>query len=70
MASVKVDDYERVKLLGGGGQGEVWQLRRKSDGKMFAGKFVKRGVVPDDKLIEAAALVHLRCGAGTARGTS
>jgi serine/threonine-protein kinase len=68
MAAVKVGEYEKVQRLGGGGQGEVWKLRRKSDGKLFAGKFVARGQIPDDKIVREAAMLRTLDHPGLLKG--
>jgi serine/threonine protein kinase len=68
MAVVNLGDYDKVELLGGGGQGEVWKLRRKSDGEMFAGKFVNRGQIADDNIVREADMLRTLDYLGPVKG--
>jgi uncharacterized small protein (DUF1192 family) len=68
MAVLNVGEYEKIEELGGGGQGEVWKLRRKSDGKLFAGKFVKRGQIADDKVVREAEMLRTLDYPGLVKG--
>ena len=42
------DDYERIKSIGQGGFGEVFLMKRKSDGELFAMKHVKNAT-PEER---------------------
>jgi serine/threonine protein kinase len=68
MAVVDIRDYERVRRLGGGGQGEVWELRRLSDNKMFAGKFVKHGQVAGEGIHREAEMLRTLDYPGLVKG--
>jgi serine/threonine-protein kinase len=44
-----VKGYEKIKLLGKGGMGEVWKVRETSTGKCYALKTMLPEVASDDK---------------------
>jgi serine/threonine protein kinase len=68
MASINIQEYEEIEQLGGGGQGDVWKLRRKSDGELFAGKFVRRRQIPDDTIVREAEMLRTLDHPGLVKG--
>jgi hypothetical protein len=60
MEVVKSGDFMKIEFIGGGGQGDVWLLKRISDGKVFAGKFIRCDRLADSKIyLEAQLLISL-----------